>query len=797
MFRRIASLVTILLAAGAGGAAAQENTQTFNTPTINGVRLDWCRHFGTQCGEPAANLFCQRQGFTRAVRFSIDPGIGRTGVPTVILADGQLCRAAICSGFRAITCARPAPVTVTPTPSPERPAKPRSTPNGSTGPDMIVVPVNEYTTRFRYPHVDEMRLDWCLNWGSNCGEPAANLFCEEMGFSRASRYVKDVGTGRRGIYSLVYGDERVCSARYCNAFELIACTRRPDEETVAETDALPDDEDVGPGEESMEMAFIAPLPSPKPPAPLPSQDSIVKPAAQPRPVRPDDEAEPASDFSGFEPPAPTVVAVNWVNLLDTIDEFPAGASLFNCTGGDCSPADAADFEIDPEADDQNVQLNFSVDTVPHASGALWQVSYLPFPPFARGSESDLSPQGLLDYETVNVPEGFFTFNPQDLVSDLPGGEGPAILHVRVLPVTAAGLEQVVGQPSNTVRIFYGADLPPQLPYVKYPKQSVPDSQPKVRLKELGFQPFHRVEQWPPGCRSEDGADEAASEREETAQLASWRWDSKSYQWMKTRMIDIAGTLMFETVSDNAIEFALSTALVSAGIPPDIPNIDVIMIDGVDGLAQDMAKTLVQQVPDADLADNLELLGTDPDAEPAADLSEAERRERLRHAIEEQSRQALLQAADELGEALSAQDRNTACADTYFQGVYKVTVENTGEEPLDDLVVGINAAPVYRQHSWTVDLAPGEERTLVSVGAPKLPNGPYSQQGLTPGKQAEENMNRWRSDIVQQENVKIEVTLPGALECLDGDPASRFCERQRVVAHASPPQLVTETYEFEQ
>ena len=59
------------------------------------------------------------------------------------------------------------------------------------------------------------------------------------------------------------------------------------------------------------------------------------------------------------------------------------------------------------------------------------------------------------------------------------------------------------------------------------------------------------------------------------------------------------------------------------------------------------------------------------------------------------------------------------------------------------------------------------------------------------------MSRWWNDIVYDEEVEIEVSLPGALECLGGDPTSRFCSRERFVAHKTPPQLVTEAYEFSQ
>ena len=79
------------------------------------MRLDWCAHFGTGCGQAAADLFCRQNGFTSAARFTMDPNIGQRGIATLVFGDGRLCNGPQCSGFRAITCAEadvaaPAPV---------------------------------------------------------------------------------------------------------------------------------------------------------------------------------------------------------------------------------------------------------------------------------------------------------------------------------------------------------------------------------------------------------------------------------------------------------------------------------------------------------------------------------------------------------------------------------------------------------------------------------------------------------------------------------------------------------------
>ncbi len=85
-------------------------TQTFVAPSVRGVRLDWCAHFGRDCGKPAADLFCREMQFDQATNFAIEPNVGARGVPTLVFGDGALCQAPQCSGFRSITCAKTAVV---------------------------------------------------------------------------------------------------------------------------------------------------------------------------------------------------------------------------------------------------------------------------------------------------------------------------------------------------------------------------------------------------------------------------------------------------------------------------------------------------------------------------------------------------------------------------------------------------------------------------------------------------------------------------------------------------------------
>ena len=82
---------------------------------------------------------------------------------------------------------------------------------------------------------------------------------------------------------------------------------------------------------------------------------------------------------------------------------------------------------------------------------------------------------------------------------------------------------------------------------------------------------------------------------------AWNWASDAYQWAKDQVIELASILTFDLIPRDVFVFALDAAMASMGIPPDIPNLDQLMKEGVDGLAKEMAKAAMTQIPAADLA----------------------------------------------------------------------------------------------------------------------------------------------------------------------------------------------------
>ena len=102
----LALLAILLSAPSADTAHAQQEARTFANPVMRGVRLDWCKHWGRECGKPAADLFCKESGFESAQRFQIAKGVGRSGVTTLVFGDGRVCTGPTCDGFGSITCVK-------------------------------------------------------------------------------------------------------------------------------------------------------------------------------------------------------------------------------------------------------------------------------------------------------------------------------------------------------------------------------------------------------------------------------------------------------------------------------------------------------------------------------------------------------------------------------------------------------------------------------------------------------------------------------------------------------------------
>ena len=72
MFKTFAATLGILLLASTAGEASVRN---FFAPEVDGQRLDSCLTGASDCGKPAADAFCKKEGYDNAVlfqRFGLD-----------------------------------------------------------------------------------------------------------------------------------------------------------------------------------------------------------------------------------------------------------------------------------------------------------------------------------------------------------------------------------------------------------------------------------------------------------------------------------------------------------------------------------------------------------------------------------------------------------------------------------------------------------------------------------------------------------------------------------------------------
>lgn len=88
----------------------------YDNPSVNGVLIDHCASWGTNCGQGGANAFCRRQGHGAARSFQVkNPG------RTVVLADNQVCEGGNCVGFTQVVCTGTGPVSPPPVTPPVSP----------------------------------------------------------------------------------------------------------------------------------------------------------------------------------------------------------------------------------------------------------------------------------------------------------------------------------------------------------------------------------------------------------------------------------------------------------------------------------------------------------------------------------------------------------------------------------------------------------------------------------------------------------------------------------------------------
>lgn len=97
-FRNYTLLLLILMSAGVAA-----DVQEFKEPRVEGLRMDRCLSWGSECNEPAAYSWCLEKGYTKAIYWEIQDNIGKTQ-PTKMLKSKAICNKSQCDAFKTIVC---------------------------------------------------------------------------------------------------------------------------------------------------------------------------------------------------------------------------------------------------------------------------------------------------------------------------------------------------------------------------------------------------------------------------------------------------------------------------------------------------------------------------------------------------------------------------------------------------------------------------------------------------------------------------------------------------------------------
>lgn len=151
MRQRVFSALMVLIGLG---FLAQAHAAHIVYPKWNGYALDWCKNFEQGCGQPAADLYCQKKGFPRSTGFQI---LSSVNFPTMTVGQNAICNPAVhrCDSFAYIDC-------------------------------------QETTKVFHFPAYNGYRLDWCRQFEHSVAPPRPKPIAKRWAFSRSSTFKNKV-----------------------------------------------------------------------------------------------------------------------------------------------------------------------------------------------------------------------------------------------------------------------------------------------------------------------------------------------------------------------------------------------------------------------------------------------------------------------------------------------------------------------------------------------------------------------------------------------------------------------------
>ncbi len=183
----------------------------FQQPVYEGkYPVSFCQSSGRACGKKAADAFCRREGYAEASSFSERTNVATLTKPAIALSDGSFCPTSTCKVLSNVGCLK-------------------------VGPNTNIIGLHDRKVRDRQiydestytytrPHSSGYRVDSCLNWGKECGKPAADAFCKIKGFAASKTHTLAMDVASATSPTLVLNSGQTCANGNCDSFEKIQCT---------------------------------------------------------------------------------------------------------------------------------------------------------------------------------------------------------------------------------------------------------------------------------------------------------------------------------------------------------------------------------------------------------------------------------------------------------------------------------------------------------------------------------------------------------------------------------------------
>lgn len=343
------------------------------------------------------------------------------------------------------------------------------------------------------------------------------------------------------------------------------------------------------------------------------------------------------------------------------------------------------------------------------------------------------------------------------------GDG-VTFHVRVIPIRSPADSTIVGMASNTLEVVYGS-LPPQDPLQIH--GTIETGAARLRLARFEYQPYRETYPWPPGCWEGDEPPDDRSIFEKAIDTLATVWNaiSAAYDEAKSAVVSAIGAITFGLIPPEHLELALTTALIAAGIPPDIPNLDELMEQGAGYLAAAVAEQVVGPAAGEITAQLAAEYTNHPVGQP---LTEEVKR-RVTEEIEERSKKAILDGARAAREAALKDADKRRCGWKVTMPALTLTFRNDGPEDYRRVAVRVaDYNAVFQPTGFELFIDRGETLT---VPLPLLPQVRELVRSQLVDRDKIANKQLWWSEIYPTWRSRFSVTTLSQRMCSPGAPCT--------------------------